>query len=243
MIILACGMPKSGSGLLFNLIHDVIEIGLGLNSRALKKRIFLKHLLKTYNNSIGHPWGFKLLYLYLCSLIFGVFVVKTHGELNIYMKILAKLKLTVLFYSFRDPRDVIISLRDHGEKIKDSHPNHEFVQLIVFEDALAKVKIWSQGYYGYRECNYCHCFGYDELKTEMTNVVNTIAKELDISLTKAQVDSIADKYNPVKNNFNSKGLHFNQGVSGRYKNELTQGQINKANKLLTSELTDMGYKH
>ncbi|MFY0674674.1 MAG: sulfotransferase domain-containing protein [Bacteroidia bacterium] len=241
MIVIACGMPKSGSGLLFSLVHDVIEIGTGLNSRNLKRRLFLKFILRTYNNSIGHSSWIKLVLIYCYSLLVGTFVVKTHSNLNFYMKALVKLKLAVLFYSYRDPRDVIVSLKDHGEKIKGSHPHHDFVMLSNFKNALPEVKKWSAYFYRFHRKSICTCFSYEELKNEMGNIVYLIAKRLNIHLSKEDIKVILKRYQANSENFHSKGLHFNKGVSGRFRYDLTKNQIKSANKLLAKEIRDMGY--
>ena len=143
MLVIASGMQESGSAYFYNIINEIISRSdSGVDARGLKKDTRVNDLMKWHNNNIGKLTAPKLLRLWLASLRYGTFAAKTHSGPSRSARLMNRLGIVRIVYSYRDPRDVILSAIDHGKKIIQDGENHTFANMADFDLAIENVKGW-----------------------------------------------------------------------------------------------------
>ena len=143
-IVVSAGMQKSGSAYIYNIINDLLIKAGFTDARSLKLKYSLDDLMKYHNNNIGLLNKENLIKLLKIGFKEKKFVVKTHGGPITFLNLLMNLGLAKTIYIYRDPRDVLLSAIDHGNKILLEGENHTFAKMVNFDDALRNVKSWSK---------------------------------------------------------------------------------------------------
>lgn len=243
MLIISSGMQKSGSAYFYNVINEIlVASGHGIDARQIKNNNRLADLMKWHNNNIGTLRLHKLLKLYRISLREGMFVVKTHSGPNPSVWLLNKLGLLRIVYCYRDPRDVLLSVIDHGKKIQDRGENHTFAQLVDFDEALESVTSWLRIWKSYAEMPGVLTVKYEEMMQTPIVVMKKIEGYLDISLSPEVRQEILWKFSKDNPEGDRRGMHFNKAQTSRYKTEMTEEQKVKCKDKFSDFLLLMGYE-
>lgn len=241
MIIISAGMQKSGSAYIYNLINDILISSGKPDAREVKEKNGLNDVMKWHNNNVGHLGKKLLTKLILLSLKEGTFTVKTHSGPTGFQKILHRIGLIKTIYIYRDPRDVLLSAQDHGKKIIAAGDNHTFAQMIDFDDAFNNVKVWTNIFNSYKKANNVLLIRYEDLMGAPIKEMQKICSYLNVNLSEKKIKEILAKYDRGNPNANMTGLHFNKGITNRYKTELTQPQMDRFITDLGSVIEKMGY--
>jgi hypothetical protein len=243
MLVISAGMQKSGSGYLYNLVNDMIISTGGQDARSLKDQKALHDILQNYNNNMEHPSFRKLRKLWWFSR--GrkrTFVVKTHTGPSRSLKWMLRLGLLKVLYSYRDPRDVLMSAQDHGQKILSQGENHTFARMVKFEDAFRSVKGWIRIWDMYRDLDGVLMVPYETLVEKPHKVAKEVADYLGLEITENTLREIVAKYDKSSlKEENKTGLHFNQGIAFRYRTEMPEAEKAVFTAELGAKLEEMGY--
>jgi hypothetical protein len=241
MLIISAGMQKSGSAYVYNIINDLL-INTGYeDARKIKNKHHLERLMKGYNNNIKGMQLWKLLKLLMISFKYGDFVVKTHSGPTVLSNFFIKIGLIKIIYIYRDPRDVIVSAIDHGNKIISNGKNHSFAKIVKFEKAVEQVKVWINIYHKFKKNKNVLCIKYEDLSLKAEYTLGQICKHLSIKVSDKDMISIIMKYDKNNPKADMYGLHFNQAKIKRFKEELLPEQILFLDKELGTTITSMGY--
>jgi hypothetical protein len=242
MLIISAGMQKSGSAYIYNLINDLIISSGNKDARKIKKNYKLEDIMQWHNNNIGEL-DFKVLSkLAYVSVKEGKLAVKTHDGPTKYHNTLVKLGLIKTIYIYRDPRDVLLSVQDHGRKIIKEGESHTFANMVKFDDAFWNVKKWINIYKSYKGVKGVFILGYEELINEPLKVINNICDYLNITVSEEDKNNILFKYNKDNPKANMKGLHYNKAVVKRYESELTKTENDLFKTNFGEVIIEMGYK-
>lgn len=241
MLVISAGMQKSGSAYIYNLINDILISSGKPDARKVKDKYGLKEVMKWHNNNIGQLEKGLLTKLVLLSLIEGKFVVKTHSGPSRFHNLLLRLKLIKTIYVYRDPRDVLLSAQDHGRKIIDDGDDHTFAQMIDFNDAFNNVKIWANIFKSYKKNKSVLLIRYEDMIDAPMVELQNICSYLNVGVSEEILKMILTKYDRKNPNANMTGLHFNKGITYRYRNELTDPQIDRFSSELGIVIEEMGY--
>ena len=242
MIVISVGMQKSGSAFIYNLINDLLAASGHCDAREIKKIEQLDEVLLHHNNNINSYTVCKMLRLYRVSLRRGIFVVKSHKAPNLVLRLFDLLGYVKIIYSYRDPRDVVLSVMDHGKKIQSEGKTHSFARYTEFDSATMFVKrqcrIWKQ----YSKMNNIKMVRYEDVSSKPEVFLSEAEDYLGIRKVSDMVkDRIAWKY--AKNNPDkvTTGLHFNKANVRRFEKEMSQAEKTKCEEQLRQYLTRMPY--
>ncbi|MDQ3004708.1 MAG: sulfotransferase domain-containing protein, partial [Chloroflexota bacterium] len=124
--------------------------------------------------------------------------------------------------------------------LKRGRPN-AFSYLTDFQKSLDfimdYVRIWDRWS---REKN-VHITRYEDLQTDYANEVNRLVKFLKLNANTAEVQQVIDSYHgPVVEG--QKGLHFNKGKIGRFRESYSAGQQAIFKEKMGAYLVRMGYE-
>jgi hypothetical protein len=234
-------MQKSGSGWLFNMVNDSIVHSGGCNIRDLRHRFHLGWLIKQKNCQIGVPAVWKLALLYLLHLRGHRFCVKTHQAVGHTVGALPPSVVRVV-YSYRDPRDVLVSLLDHGKKIRSAGMTHTFAALDSFEKALYHVERECRVWQKMQRVRGVVQVSYEALLGDTPGQLQRVTRAVGIDLDSRQIKAVVQNYEPEQlDAVGADMLHLNKAQAGRFRSILTPQQQEQARSHLLPWLSAMGY--
>lgn len=240
MIIISASCRKSASTLIFDYQRTILETA----SKKTGQLELQKYASgKGYRGRLDLKTFFLLIYL---SFRYGDIVLKTHAEPTIYVKFLIILGLCKVTYSYRDPRDVALSMLDHGEKtrqklsIEDSEAKSKsnkqgFSDIYTLEQTIPRVSSEIDAWYKWQGIKDVMFIRYESFIKDKFKYVKDISEYLGYSLEEDEVRAIYERY---ESGFNR---NFNKGLSERYKSEMKPEEIEFFNQAFQRSLSDMGY--
>lgn len=235
MIVISAGFMKSASTLIHDYQVDMIELA---SKRSGQKQ------LEKFSSGRGAAYRGKLdlktfLILIVINFLYGDVALKTHSGPTFFVRVLVALGLAKVTYSYRDPRDVALSMRDHGIRTRkkgEIFKDHRgFSDVHKVADALPKVKEEIENWYGWRDFGNVLLIRYEEFMTQKAKCLQEIAQHLNYDLSQGDLQTLLDKYTDLKSR------NFNKGTVERYKEELSATDLATCNKALARELKDMSY--
>jgi len=247
MIILSAGMQKAGSGWYFNLTNDLL-IQAGYDDiRILRGKFKLGDFLKDFNCNMGDMTLAKCLRLFVPHLFGHTFVVKTHGGPSFrILHVLCFLQAVKITYIFRDPRDIALSAFEHGEKIRGSGQEHTFGKLKNLPESIEFVRsllpIWDNWVKLQKRLpNKVLMARYEDLVADPIKEMNRLANFIGIHIDRAALTALIKKYSGGKPGESLKGLHFNKGSIGRFRDVMGNKELELCRKYFGPYLERMGY--
>jgi len=231
MIIINSSIQKSGSTLIFNYQKDLLRLSKRKNAQARFNRYSYYGFVHRVNLRVF----FIMLYSYL---FYGDFVVKTHTGPTFFIKLLLRLKLARATFSYRDPRDVILSAIDHGEKTRrDKDITGAFREFETVEGSITLVRKWTRLWYQWKKFNHVLFIRYEELMENKKEVLQQMASHLNFPLGHKQIDAIYNTHEINK----EKSWNFNKGTTYRYRTEMDPEDLKLCNDAFSGSLHEMGY--
>lgn len=241
MFIVSIGMKKSGSAYLYNIVNDLLIEAGHKDARQIKERHKLHQLMKWGNNNVGDLSFFTLAKLYRINRIEGTFIVKTHEPSGIAGNLFCRYGALRVIYSYRDPRDALLSAIDHGRRIIADGEYHTFAKIVDFDVALKTVGSWIDIWEKCSKIPNVLLLKYEDLMTDPINCVTNILNYLELSVDDNQIQEILWKYSKNNPGGELKRLHFNKAKIYRYKEEMSLEQKNTCLEYFGDRLLDMGY--
>lgn len=242
MIILSVGMPRAGSGWYYNITHDLITATGGQDSRAIRKRYHLERVLTEVNCNIGALTSWRLIAVLVPSLLGNTFVIKAHAAPTPFAQRLIQRGVLRPAYIYRDPRDALLSAYDNGQRaIQKGRPN-AFSHLTNFDKSvdfmLEYLRIWE----AWIACDQALHTRYEDLLTDYDRETERLASFLSVNPKDPAVAAVLEKYRPGRAQSGSRGIHFNQGKIGRFRQRLTPDQQAMLCDKFSPYLLRMGYE-
>ncbi len=224
MLILSVGMPRAGSGWYYNLTHDLIVSSGGQDARQVRARYHLQGVLTEVNCNIGALTLPRLSAVLIPSILGNTFVIKAHAGPTAYAKILIKLGLMRTAYIYRDPRDAMISAYDNGQRaLKKGRPN-AFSHLVDFDASLRFIRDYvriSEAWLALQPVLHTR---YEDLVGEYDREAARMLEFFHLDPSNESLKDVIAKYRPEHSPAIQKGMHFNLGVSGRFRQKTTPEQ-------------------
>ena len=214
MLIISAGMPKSGSGLIFNILNELLILS-GFNDvRSIKSDYHLEPYLKNYNCNIGNLSTENLSKLIQPLKDEKTFVVKTHEKPGEGINHISNLTTVKSVFIYRDPRDIALSALDHGKKQRENNnPNGSFAHITNLEQgiqfALSKKELWQSWITHPNVLS----VKYENLVINPITEIEKVIQYIDINVEKTKIEYLIKKYS----NPNEKGTHYNVARANRYK--------------------------
>jgi hypothetical protein len=244
MIVLSVGMPKAGTAWYFNLENDVLVAAGYQDARVIRKTYGLHSILKYNTCNIQEPTPEKLELLTSHPICNNTFVVKTHHRPTEYLLQLIARGAIKPTYIYRDPRDVAISGFEEGQKLLNNGRKHRGVnKLRNIEDAILWSESWLiRSWKEWKNVKEALVVRYEDLLTDTLNELKRLCFFLRIELQIDVLINIIDRWKPERIRCSGKGdLHFNKGTTGRFREIMSQKELNLCKKKFGEYLPEMGY--
>ena len=236
MIIISASCRKSASTLIFDYQRDIIQLAEKRNGQLVLQRFSTG---KGYRGKLDLKTFILLIYI---NFRYGSIVLKTHSQPTFYVRLLVDLGLAKVIYSYRDPRDVILSMIDHATRTRkelneqgDSvDTKRGFADIYCVEDAIPRAMEEIKNWYMWSNFKDVLFIKYETFIQDKLKHINKIATYLGYELNEQELNNIHEKYS-------LKSRNFNKGIAGRYKTEMNSAEIKLCHKNFQNALQDMGY--
>jgi hypothetical protein len=242
MIILSVGMPRAGSGWYYNLTHDLVTAGGGQNARQIRQRFHLHKILTEVNCNIGALTARRLLAVLIPSLVGNTFVIKAHAGPTPYARRLMQAGWLRTAYIYRDPRDAMLSAYDNGQKASQKGRPNAFSHLVDFETSVAFMQDYVRISEAWLDCNQALHTRYESLVGDYDLEANRLVTYLNLDRQASAIQAVIDQYRPEQARSDQKGLHFNKGIAGRFRNKMSPEQQQVLVEKFGKYLERLGYE-
>ncbi|HJQ13574.1 MAG TPA: sulfotransferase domain-containing protein [Anaerolineales bacterium] len=241
MIVLSVGMPRAGSGWHYNLIHDLMKTAGATDAREIRERYRLQRFLTEVNFNIGVLSARRLALVTVPALMGNTFVIKAHAAPTFASRLLQRVGLLRITYIYRDPRDTVLSAYEYGQRALAKGRPNAFSHLTGFQKSveftLNYVRIWEK----WTQEKDVLIARYEDMLTNYDQEVARLVNFLKLDGSKPDVQSVIAAYRPEAAE-GQKGLHFNKGQIGRFREVYTVEEQAILNEILGPYLERMGYK-
>jgi len=242
MIVLSIGMPRAGSGWYYNLTHDLITATGGQDARQIRRRYHLQSILTEVNCNIGALTTRRLLAVLVPSLLGNTFVIKAHAGPTPLALNLVRRGFIRPAYIYRDPRDAMLSAMDYGKRTREKGRSNAFSHLTDLDKAVAFMHDYLRIWEAWMQCPHALHTRYEDLRDDYKNETMRLVNFLNINANEQAVQEILAKYQPQQARAVQKGIHFNKGKSGRFRQRLSGQQQAMLLQEFGPYLTKMGYE-
>jgi hypothetical protein len=242
MIILSVGMPRAGSGWYYNLTNELMLAAGGQDARQIRSRYHLNNILTEVNCNIGALTPRRVLAVMVPSLLGNTFVIKAHaGPTPIALNLIRARQIRPA-YIYRDPRDALLSAFENGQRALQKGRSNAFSHLSDFNKSvdfmMGYVKIWEL----WMGCDLALHTRYEDLLNNYEVEAMRLVKFLDLDENNSLLQTILEKYRPEGGSPEQKGVHFNKGKTGRFRQKMTLEQQEILSQKFNPYLKRMGYE-
>ncbi len=242
MLILSIGMPRAGSGWYYQLQHDLICANGGQDAREIRRRFHLEKILTEVNCNIGAFTPWRLLPVWLPSLLGNTYVIKAHAAPTPLASWLIRAGWIKATYIYRDPRDAMLSAYENGQRAIQNGRSNAFSQLTSFEESLEFMEKYVEiGKLWLSKAEVLHT-RYEDLILQYELEADRLLKFLNIPRT-AKSEEVIKKYQPQEAQRSAQaGMHFRKGKIGRFRQVYSQEQQQECWKKFAPFLKQWGYE-
>lgn len=236
MFVVTGGMQKSGSSLL-----HVYAIGLITHLHGPDGQRAFEHWIEKgpVGGSGSFPWeGWTEHVDQLESMAntHGPFVLKTHASFTALAAPLRGRDIKTV-YSFRDPRDAVLSALDHGARSRANH-DWPYADCVDVETTLSLVRDWCAAAVTWLDAPGVERFRYEDVIQSREATVTRLAVHLGIpspdKAARAVIEREKVQRAPGKN-------QFNKGLVCRWPDEMSAADLRRCEHVLGDYIAQMGY--
>jgi hypothetical protein len=145
-------------------------------------------------------------------------------------------------YIYRDPRDAMLSAFDNGQRALQKGRPNAFSHLTDFDKSvdfmLEYLRIWE----GWMACSQALHTRFESLKDNYDSEAARLVGFLGLDVQDAALQAVLERYRPEAARAQQKGIHFNKGRTGRFREKFTPDQQQVLAEKFGPYLTRMGYE-
>ena len=256
MIVLSAGMQKAGTGWYWNMTNELLMAAGHPDARDLREEYKLHAVLTTRNCNVRRLDDQAIRELDRISQLGQTFAVKTHlRPSKLVRKLMAEGRIRAT-YIYRDLRDVIISALDRGRVMRETGqlhgrhfyigPQKSFAKYHTVRGAIRWARfrllpVWK----AWAGSDGVLLTRYEDLHADTHGQLRRLAEYLDLDVSDKQIETIVAAYDRrrMKPDVAKAGyMHFNKGITGRFKEVLSDKQQDLCRRRLGRYLQMMGYR-
>jgi hypothetical protein len=237
-------MLKAGSSWFFNLINDLVVEAGHQDGREMRQRFKLQKFLTASDCTSRTLRIHRLAAISIPHWFGNTYTIKTAGKPTPAVKLAIDLGIIKAAFILRDPRDVTLSLYDHGEWIRrENIPSRTgFGALTTIEKAMDVALYNAQLWEMWDRSGRVIFVRYEDLIQDTVRQMERVSSHVGITVSEEKLHAIVERYQ-IGNRTNwQHDLHFNVGVAGRWREKLDPDQQAKAEELFGYYLPLMGYE-
>ncbi len=232
MIIINSGIPKSGTSLLVAYQNDLIRSASPCHGIDEWQR----HSHGGYVQTIDDAAAQTLRRVHDGH---GDFVVKTHTGPTGAIRQLIHDGTARASFSFRDPRDVVLSALDHARRTRRGlDPSGAFGDLHSLSDAITFTRRTLATYAIWRAYGHATFIRYEDLMADKLRWLRKMVSHFGLAVSDRQLHAIYEKHERLKES----AWNFNKGTTERWKSEMSAEDLALCEEAFGAKLETMGYE-
>ena len=237
-------MLKAGSSWFFNLINDLVVEAGHQDGREMRRRFRLQRYLSASDCTSRTLRIFRLAPISLPHWFGNTYTIKTAGKPTPSVKLAIDLGIVKAAFIYRDPRDVTLSLFDHGEWIRrENIPSRTgFGTLTTLEKAMEVALYYAQVWELWKNSGRAPLIRYEDLLADPLPQMVRVSTHIGVSVPENALREIIEQYQISNREKWQHDLHFNVGKAGRWKDRLSPEQQQRAKEIFGNYLSRMGYE-
>jgi len=245
VIVMSVGMQKAGSAWYFNITNDLLIAAGHQDIRVLRERFHLQNFMTKVNCNMGSLKTHKLVIVSLPHWLGNTYTIKTHDLLTPAALWMIKRGFMKATYIYRDPRDVAMSVFEHGERIRTKGIRSQagFDLLTSIEEAIRFTSQLLLVWESWVQCGEALLVRYESLRRDALHEAERMVDFLELDLPKETISEVVERYDikQVRKGLSPVDLHFYKGQTGRWKEAMTPSQKALCQDLFGKLLPRMGY--
>ena len=230
LLYFSYGMTKSGSTLAFQIVRHMFEASGFTQLLAPKESGRVGNKINAFDD-IEQP---QLDLLCAFAKANGPLVIKTHQRPSQAIQKLLKSGLAWAHATYRDPRDIVLSMLDHGHRAR-AKGEKPFAEIVDIDTALESVRFQTENLRQWLNMSNVLPIDYEELAFETKAVIHALSTQ--IGIAKLPPDLIAR----AQSEFTQK----NKAIQNRHRSEMDANNSTKIvkefspfiSKLITNKQT------
>jgi len=236
MIVISNAVSKSGSTLMVTYQEELLKAAnIRSGQSALRASIGGRFLGRS-----EHTTG-NLLKLTKIHMLKGTLVLKCHWPPTLKMRLFCRIFRIRMTMTYRDPRDIVLSMIDHGRKSRSGESptrTRAFSQFHNIDDALPRVQSRMDEFLTWRKLPYVHAIRYEELMSDPFNKLKDMIAFLGWSIEDQVLQELIDHQEKNKQS----SMNFNKGTTERWRTEMSQEEQDKCLEAFEPYLRELSYE-
>jgi hypothetical protein len=148
------------------------------------------------------------------------------------------LGLSKAVFSYRDPRDVVLSAIDHGNRTRSNQEKASgFKNITDMESAVKYVIKALKKHDAWKDFNRALFIRYEDFMIDNGKVLSDLNQYLGLGVNEEKMDEILEKYDSEKTTYHN----YNKGTVNRYLNEMSEKDLKRCNEAFRDYLTENNY--
>lgn len=240
VLVLSAGMESAGSGWLFNMTNELLQAAGHRDVRDLRDEFGLIDVLHHDNCNVRDLTQEVWDRIEPALAAGHSFVVKSHKRPSELVRRLSAEGKVISTYIHRDPRDVVVSAFQRGERRRARGRTDSFGRIRSIYLGL----MWMRArqlpvYEAWRAEPKAMLVRYEDLRNDATATLRALCEHLGLALADERIADVATDYEG-ENAHGKAGSHYRGGASRQ--DQLTATQLRLANLLFRRSLVSMGYE-
>jgi len=243
MIIVSASLPKSGSTWLFHMTEAILIAAGHPSYRDMLDRPLLRGLIKERSGDFGYANPAKLARMLPHATRGRHLLVRTHYQPSRTLRTLIRLGYASATYVYRDPRDVVLSAIDHGERARRRGSDHELSVLRTVDDGIryAREELFPH-HRRWMAAPGTLRLRYEDVTADPVAAMTAIARHLGIDVSQATIEDVVRQFDKSAMSADEKArLLINKATSQRFRREMTEDEVARTTEAFRAELEEMGY--
>ena len=242
VIILAVGMPRAGSGWHFNLTHDLMVASGATATAEIRRRYKLESILTSVNGNIGALTLRRTLRVLIPEFMGETFTIKLHaGPSGLAKRLIERGRMRVT-YIYRDPRDALLSAFEYGQRARQAGRDNAFSELADITRAIEFMREYTGYWTRWMQIPSLHSLRYEDFRQNYDTEAERLARHLSLDLKNPAVSEVIERLRPESGQRNAAGMHFQKGVTGRFRSALSPADQRACNTAFADVLAQMHYE-
>ena len=230
MILVSSALPKSASTLIADYQEDLLEVS--------DQRSGQVQFREAFDGRYVHRLGpVALARLGSLNLRHGSLILKTHLGPRPLVRALISSGLAKATVCYRDPRDILLSAIDHGERSRKGLVRAAFTEVEDVAGSIPKVKGWLRLIDRWERFEKAHFVRYEDLMDDHGRELRKMIDYLGWDVSESTLEEVVRKRKASK----ASSPNFNTGRSQRYRSEMTPAEIEVSTNAFRGFLINHGY--
>lgn len=239
-LFLSVGMPRSGSGWMYNLTQDLIIASGGIDAGKIRKSYHLERFLTQVNCNMGSLDFYRLLPVMFPLIFESSYVIKLHGGRKFLADVLIQSSVIKPTYIYRDPRDALLSAYEYGRRMRVQGKVNAFTPIRSIRDGIKFMESYVEIGEGWLSSSSTHHMKYEDLLLEYDQTVVNLVEFLGLSRDQ-ELEEVIGRYRPGKGSSDQKGTHFEKGKIGRFRDHFSNHEKELCQEAFGGFLEAYGY--